>query len=146
MVYPIRKRRHLLIALLVVPFPIIGVGVSLDGGVLPPHSETEEPLKETALKSSRSQDNTNGPSPTQSSEIARQLSRAIEAANQNETEETWRLEAAITSSQTAINETNHLLEEKGLSIKSRSNSENSLRFHQQLGELQSRLAELKALE
>jgi flagellar biosynthesis/type III secretory pathway protein FliH len=138
------KKGRALTILLGVAATFISFGIFLHDQVLPPQPETEELLKATAAQSLLKQRDTHKPVHTEPSEVSRQLERAIEAANQNETATASRLEKRITASQTLIEEANQLLEEKGISSSDASKNEKLDRFNQQLNELQSRLKELKA--
>ena len=93
-----------LATLTVVAAVFIGLGVFLDGEVLPqPSPDTDKLIKQTEIQSSlQLQREIARNNPTEPSEVSRQLGRAIEAANQNETERTSELEERITASDSLI--------------------------------------------
>jgi hypothetical protein len=135
-----------LTTLVVVAALMTGLGVFLEGKVLPlPSSDTEELIKQTEVKSSlQVQREIAHNNPTEPSEVSLQLGRAIEAANQNETERTSKLEERITASDALIEKNNRLLDEKGRSEASASGNDKLNQFNQKLESLQSRLTELEA--
>jgi hypothetical protein len=135
-----------LTTLVVVAALMTGLGVFLEGKVLPlPSSDTEELIKQTEVKSSlQLQRETARNTPTEPSEVSLQLGRAIEAANQNETERTSQLEERVTASDALIEKNNRLLDEKGRSGESASGNDKLNQFNQKLESLQSRLTELEA--
>jgi hypothetical protein len=120
------------------------LGIFLDEEVLPTSPDTEQLVKATAVKSSLSQRPINSDNVSEPSEVSQQLSRAIEAANRNDSDSVSRLEERVATSQRLIDETNQLLEEKGVSGKGAVDSAKRQQFNQQLNELKARLAELKA--
>jgi hypothetical protein len=138
------KKGPALFIVFVVASAFVALVVLLDGQVLAPLPDTEKLIEETALQSSLSQPKRQAAMPAEPSDVSRQLGRAIEAANQNETDSVSRLEERITASKTAIDQTNRLLEEKGLSGREVSPSQKLQQINQQIHELQSRLAELNA--
>jgi hypothetical protein len=131
-------------ALLAVAATFIALGIFLDGEVLPTSPDTEKLVKATAVESSLLQRRTDSTDAYKPSEVSQQLRRAIEAANRNESDSASRLEEQIAASQTLIDETNQLLEEKGVSGNGVADSAKQQQFNKQLNELKSRLAELKA--
>ena len=137
-----------LATVMVVAAVFAGLGVFLDGKVLPlPSPDEDKLIKQTEIHSSLqlkreiSRNNPTGPS-----EVSQQLGRAIEAANQNETERTSELEGRITASDSLIEQTNQLLDEKGRSQRSASSSEKLNQINQKIEALQSRLVELESSE
>jgi hypothetical protein len=133
-----------LLVLLSVAVTFTALGIFLDGEVLPNSPDTQKPVKASTVPSNHSQRRLNNADATEPSAVSQQLSRAIEAANRNESKTASRLEARITASQRLIEETNQLLEEKGVSSKAAAVNAKHHQFNQQLNELKSRLAELKA--
>jgi hypothetical protein len=138
------KKGSALLILLSVAVTLTALGIFLDGEVLPPSPDTEKLVKETAVQSSLSQRRTGSTDASEPSEVSQQLSRAIEAANRSESDNAAQLEERITASQGLIDETNQLLEQKGISGKGAGDSAKRQQFNQTLNELKSRLAELKA--
>jgi hypothetical protein len=140
------KKGVAITTLVVVAALFAGLGVFLDGKVLPlPSPDTEELIKQTEVKSSlQLQREIARNNPTEPSEVPLQLGRAIEAANQNETERTSKLEERITASDALIEKNNRLLDEKGRSEASASGNDKLNQFNQKLESLQSRLTELEA--
>ena len=132
-----------LLILTLAAFAIIGAGLFFDGEVLPPASDTQAIIDSVATQSALSQRAASKVEPTQPSEVAQQLKRAIDAANQSETESAARLEEKITASKALIETTNRLLVEKGTASADLSNSEKSQQFNQKINDLKARLAELK---
>ena len=131
---------------MVVAAVFIGLGGFLDGKVLPlPSPDADKLIKQTEIQSSlQLQREIARNNPTEPSEVSQQLGRAIEAANQNETERTSELEERITASDSLIEQTNQLLEEKGRSERSVSSSERLNQINQKIEALQSRLVELES--
>jgi hypothetical protein len=138
------KKGPALLIFLSVAVTFTALGIFLDGEVLPTSPDTQKPVKANAVPSNLSQRSTNSTDATEPSAVSQQLSRAIEAANRNESETASRLEARITASQRLIEETNQLLEEKGVSSQGAAVNAKHHQFNQQLNELKWRLAELKA--
>ena len=138
------KKGTTLASLLAVAVLFAGLGVFLDGEVLPPVTDTEKLIKETEVQSSlQSLREKTRAIPPEPSDISLQLGRAIEAANQNESERSSEIEERIAVSQTKIEETNRILDEKGRTDKGVSSSEKLDAFNQKVEELQSRLVELE---
>ncbi|MGD9171838.1 MAG: hypothetical protein PVI97_17585 [Candidatus Thiodiazotropha sp.] len=140
------KKGPALFILITVALTFTALGIFLDGEVLPTSPDTEKPVKAAARQSKFSQRRINSTDAAESSEVSQQLSRAIEAANRNESDSVSRLDKRINASQTLIDETNQLLEEKGVSSKGVAVSTKRQQFNQQLDDLKSRLAKLKASE
>jgi hypothetical protein len=140
------KKGTALFILLAVAGTFTALGIFIDGRVLPTSPDTEKIVKETAVQSSLSQRRTNSADASEPSEVSQQLSRAIEAANQRETDSASQLEERVATSKKLIDETNQLLEEKEVSSIGPVDSAKRQEFNQQLNELKARLAELKASE
>ncbi|MGD8913823.1 MAG: hypothetical protein PVJ68_13930 [Candidatus Thiodiazotropha sp.] len=135
-----------LLVLLSIAVTFTALGIFMDGEVLPNSPDIQKPVKASAVQSTHSQRRTKSSDATEPSAVSQQLSRAIEAANQNESDSASRLEARITASQRLIEETNQLFEEKGVSSQAAADSAKRQQFNQQLNELKARLAELRVLE
>jgi len=129
--------------LLLVAFAIVGVGVAVDGNVLPSVPDTEA-LLEKAVQSSRSTQPPETSEPTAPSEVVQQLRRAVDAANRSEEESAVSLEAEIAASKTKVEAINGILEKKsrdaGLAV---AGSERAQQFESRLGELSARLEEVR---
>ena len=140
------KKGTVLATLVVVAAVFTGLGVFLDGEVLPlPSPDTERLIKEAETQSSlQLQRDIARNKPAEPSEVSLQLGRAIDAANQNDTQRTSELEERITASDSLIEQTNQLLDEKGRSAKSVSSSEKLNAFNQKLEQLKSRLTDLES--
>jgi hypothetical protein len=111
------KKAPALLILLSVAVTFTALGNFLDGEVLPTSPDTQKPVKATAVPSNLSQRRINNTAATEPADVSQQLSRAIEAANQKESDSASRIDARITASQRLIEETNQLLEENGVSSK-----------------------------
>jgi hypothetical protein len=140
------KKGPPLLILLTVAVTFAALGIFLGGEVLPTSPDTKKPVMATAVQSPLSQRRINSTAAAEPSEVSQQLSRAIQATNQIESDSALRLEARITASQRLIDKTNQLLEEKGVSSRGAAFSTKRQQFNLQLNELKFRLAELKASE
>jgi hypothetical protein len=141
-----RKKGPALIVLLAVAGAFTALGISLDEEVLPTSPDTQQLVRVTAVQSSLSQRRTQSADASEPSEVLQQLSRAIEAANQSESDSASQLEERMTASRRLIDETNRLLEERGASGKGDVESAKRQEFNQKFSELESRLTELKVPE
>ena len=138
------KKGPALLILLVVATAFVGLGVFLDEAVIPSQPDTEEIIERTAQKAIAPKQTATPKQSTAPSEITQQLKRAVEAANQTEADTTEQLAEQLASSKSLIEETNQLLEEKGVSSDGMGNSEKSQQFNQKLDDLKARLVELKS--
>lgn len=138
------KKGPAIILLLMVATAFIGLGIFLDGEVLPTPSLSKNFLKRNISKTS----DDSSPSPAgasdQPSEIAQQLKRAIDAANRSESDESEKLAQSISTSEEKISETSRLLEEKGFLPATGKSSEKSEAFSRRLESLKARLATLQS--
>jgi hypothetical protein len=141
-----RSRKKGLALIIFFAGAVAALGIFLDEEVLPTLSDAEQLVKATAVQSFLSQRRTHSADASEPSEVSQQLSRAIEAANQNESDRALLLEERIAASRRLIDETNRLIEEKGASGKGPAESAKRLQFNQKLSELKHRLTELKASE
>lgn len=142
------KKGPALLLLLTVAGAFIGLGIFLDGEVIPSSSSSEDLLKKTVSKTSSK---TSGDTPSSSagtsdqpSEIAQQLKRAIDVANRSESDESEKLAQSLSTSDEKISETNRMLEEKGLLPATDNGNEKSEEFSRRLESLKARLATLQS--
>ena len=140
----VSKKGTFIFILFLVALTITGLGIFLDDEVIPPLPDTERIVKDAAVQSSLAQRSAVKTEISEPSEVAEQLKRAIDAANRNEDSDASQLDARTITSQTLIEETNQLLEEKGGSGKAVSGNEKLKQFNQQLDELKSKLAEINS--
>lgn len=122
---------------------IAGLGIFFDGNVIPNPTSSEDLIQETAAKSFSDLSANQTITSDQPSEVAQQLKRAIDAANQIDTDEIEALSDKQTASNETITETNQLLEEKGVIRAMDSESEKSREFNQKIEELKARLVKLQ---
>jgi hypothetical protein len=98
------KKGSALLILLTVATAFAALGIFLDGEVLPTTSDTEKLVKATAVQSSLTLRRSVSDAASEPSQVSQQLSRAIEAANRNESETAARLDERINASQRLIDE------------------------------------------
>jgi hypothetical protein len=132
-----------LLILLGVAVACIGLGIFLDNEVLPPSSDTNEILEGAVAKAARDTRASGSSQPANPSEVERQLRRAVEAANSTETEKQDVLEEKVAKSKTLIEETNRMLEEKGVSQAEPVANDKARAFNQKLSDLKAKLVELQ---
>ena len=140
------KKGPALLILLVVATVFVALGVFLDEAVIPTQPDTQEIIEKTAQKATAPKQTATPKQSTAPSEITQQLKRAVEAANQTEADSTEQLTDKLATSKSLIEETNQLLEEKGVSSDRMGSSEKSQEFNQKLDDLKARLVELRSSE
>jgi hypothetical protein len=135
-----------LLILIIVASVFTGLGIFLDEEVLPTPPNTEEVIQDLGSQATDSKGSFTKPQSTEPSEITQQLTRAVEAANETESMEEDQLAGKLADSKSLIEETNQLLEEKGVASNEIGSSEKSQQFNQQLNDLKARLVELQSSE
>ena len=138
----IRKGPALLI-LLGVAAAFTGLGIFLDNEVLPPSSDANDILDGAVSKAAMDAHVSQTNQAENPSEIEQQLRRAVEAVNSTETDKHEVLDEKITKSKILIEETNRMLEEKGVSRAEPAASDKTQAFNQKLSELKAKLVELE---
>lgn len=124
----------------------VGLGIFLDGEVVPVTPSSKNLLNASAEKVSRDAGASLERASGQSSEIAQQLKKAIDAANRSESEETEGVTQNISASDEKISQINRLLEEKGVLPATDKNHEESEKFSRRLESLKARLAKLQLID
>jgi len=124
----------------------VGLGIFLDGEVVPVTPSSKILLNTSAEKVSRDAGASLERASGQSSEIAQQLKQAIDAANRAESEETEGVTQNISASDEKISQINRLLEEKGDLPATDKNHEESEKFSRRLESLKARLAKLQLID
>lgn len=132
-----------LLTLLLVGSAILAIGIFLDGKVISTPQPSAMDISSTAEDSHAAAQT---PKPADSSQVAQQLKRAIDAANETEAQADARLEEKRVAAHDKIEEANRLLNEKGGSGQRVPSSERFQQFNQQHNQLKARLVELQASE
>ena len=140
------KKGPAIIVLLIVAAAFAGLGIFLDGEVIPSHSSSEDLLKGSVSKSAPATGSPAESASDRPSEIAQQLKVAIDTANRSETETTEKLAHSLTTSKERITQANRMLEERGIVPETDQSNEKSQKFSRRLESLKARLSQLQSTD